>query len=391
MATLAEKVSVGILVVVGVAYAVLPAQVSGLLSPGTTLIVDAIMWADKALPEPVFISLVFLVTTVVSILIAISFGRVLYTLLKYGGPRTKRAWEFITPSTPIGKVVVGIGLLVAVVFGSVSALPYFLHDFGTKSTVGKQADQLVHHRDRALEVLQQDAPTAGGNDAAADVQDYQRPNPDTDGDQLKDSWERAGQTPDGVPLPGADPNRMDLYVQLNYGGGTYLLSKPEKQQLRRVWREMPVKNPDGSTGITLHIDDQPPHGGALGTQVSVSGSAKSVSQYYTSRYLGKRQCRYHQIIVGGIDESGLAGIANGPGYAAVVEDNKSAYDGNVSRRVHVITHELLHNVAAPVGHTDSGWLYPYTDSSQEHLSKPTEKYIENHGFSGSGYYQQHVC
>jgi hypothetical protein len=387
MATLAEKVSVGVLLAVGVAYAVVPSRVSRIISPGTSLIVDGILWADATLPRPLFLSIVFLVTTVVSILIAISVGRVLYTLLKLGGPRTKRAYEFVMPGTPIGKVVVGMGLITAFLFGSVWGLPYLLGELD-----GGSSEDLVDNQAQALSVLNGDTTTAGGGDALADVNAYDRPSPDADGDRLRDGWERADETQDGVALSDADPDRMDLYVQVNYGGGTYPLSETEKEQLRRVWREMPVENPDGSTGIAVHIVDSPPRGGGLGTQVSVNGSESAeIHQYYTDRYLGQRACRYHQVVIGDVRESGTAGVADSPGFASVVEDNRSGYDGNVSKRVHVITHELLHNVAAPVGHTEDGWLTPSTDPAEEHLSDTTARYIEENGFAGSGYYQRNLC
>ncbi len=125
MASLAEKVSVGVLVVVGAAYAVLPSRVSRLLSPGTALIVDGVRWADANLPRPLFISLIFLMITVVSLLIAISFARVLYTVLKHAGPRTKRVYDFVTPSTPVGKVVLVLAVVVLFLLGSVWGIPYF--------------------------------------------------------------------------------------------------------------------------------------------------------------------------------------------------------------------------------------------------------------------------
>jgi len=125
MASLAEKVSVGILVVVGAAYAALPNRVSRLLSPGIALIVDGLTWADATLPRPLFISLIFLATTIASLLIAMSFGRVLYTLLKHGGPRTKRLLGFVTPSTPVGKVVLVLAVVVLFLLGSVWGIPYF--------------------------------------------------------------------------------------------------------------------------------------------------------------------------------------------------------------------------------------------------------------------------
>ena len=125
MATLAEKVSVGVLVAVGVAYAVVPDVVSRHLSPGIALLADGVTWANAALPRPVFVSVVFLATSVVAILIALSFGRVLYVLLKHAGPRTKRTYALVTPSSPVGKVVLVLGVVVLFLMGSVWGIPYF--------------------------------------------------------------------------------------------------------------------------------------------------------------------------------------------------------------------------------------------------------------------------
>jgi len=93
---------------------------------------------------------------------------------------------------------------------------------------------------------------------------------DTDQDGLLDQWETGGirfdadATPDQI-LPGANPRRKDLYVEFDYmacakGGcppGDKYSAKPAALAVNRVinaFAASPVSNPDGSTGISLHID-----------------------------------------------------------------------------------------------------------------------------------------
>lgn len=90
--------------------------------------------------------------------------------------------------------------------------------------------------------------------------------PDGDGDGIPDCWEEDGipvETDDGdlvnYLLPGADPERKDLYVEVDHMVGF----APEPGALEDVvasFANAPVANPDGSTGITLHVavDDEVP-------------------------------------------------------------------------------------------------------------------------------------
>lgn len=83
---------------------------------------------------------------------------------------------------------------------------------------------------------------------------------DTDGDGLLDAWEI-----DGIPyddgaggtayytLPGADPLRKNLYVELDLMAGLSF-SDTSAEMVKFAFAAAPVPNPDGSTGITLHID-----------------------------------------------------------------------------------------------------------------------------------------
>ena len=80
---------------------------------------------------------------------------------------------------------------------------------------------------------------------------------DDDDDGLCDNWEKTGIDAnfDGVvdtQLPGANPNRKDLYVELDY----MAQHKPRADAIADVvaaFAAAPVDNPDGSRGVNLHV------------------------------------------------------------------------------------------------------------------------------------------
>ncbi|MFB6178530.1 MAG: hypothetical protein ABEI77_02260 [Halorientalis sp.] len=78
---------------------------------------------------------------------------------------------------------------------------------------------------------------------------------DTDGDGYPDGVELAS----APPIAGADPLQKDVYVEIDYMRG----AKPSGaalQQVTEAFADAPIRNPDGSTGIDLHllIDDEIP-------------------------------------------------------------------------------------------------------------------------------------
>ena len=95
---------------------------------------------------------------------------------------------------------------------------------------------------------------------------------DTDEDGLPDHWEESGggidMDADGImdlelSLLNADPLRKDLYLEIDWTPnriGTRGMSwsnEPQAGILSRIvdmFATAPVSNPDGTTGITLHID-----------------------------------------------------------------------------------------------------------------------------------------
>jgi VCBS repeat-containing protein len=99
---------------------------------------------------------------------------------------------------------------------------------------------------------------------------------DSDQDGLLDVWEDSTSPildPDGQPLPnlnamGASSQKKDLFMELGsmktdgdtaYGGvvkpaHTHLPAPPAIKLMGDAFKNAPVVNPDGSTGITLHVD-----------------------------------------------------------------------------------------------------------------------------------------
>jgi len=102
--------------------------------------------------------------------------------------------------------------------------------------------------------------TQGGPDCltwVAQAVAYSSGNQDTDGDKLKDGWELNGYA--GVDLPGmgADPLHKDLFVEADYmkdGSHDQLPAKAQLDDIVAVFNNAPVSNPDGTTGIHIHID-----------------------------------------------------------------------------------------------------------------------------------------
>lgn len=100
--------------------------------------------------------------------------------------------------------------------------------------------------------------TQGSNDCltwVAQVASYANGNQDSDGDKLKDNWELHGVN--GVPLQtyGADPLHKDLFIEADYmTGHDHLIDATHLQDIVNVFANAPVSNPDGFSGINMHID-----------------------------------------------------------------------------------------------------------------------------------------
>lgn len=291
-----------------------------------------------------------------------------YRLWRRVSERVYWALTLVFPESPVVKFASGTMVLIAVVILIVGGLPALV---GGEGASPEWDDVVDGDAIRTEPVCDGTVAPVNGRTA------------DRDNDGLPDAWERAGETPQGAALPGADPGRKDLYAQVNYGDGVEHLTDEERSQLRESWASMPVANPDGSTGITLHLDVTSAGAGDMGESARL-GAMDELHDYYTADRLGPRQCVYRQITYGTVDLGGIAGVGSSPGFATFVEGSReSRYDGTVSFRVAVTNHELLHTV---VGHFDGkrhatdGWLAERLGG--ESLSAPVAQDINETGIHG---------
>lgn len=87
---------------------------------------------------------------------------------------------------------------------------------------------------------------------------------DSDGDGYPDDWESQGVTVRGVfldlPAMGANPLHKDIFVQVDYMVADDHTHQPKRESLKRIvtcFADAPVSNPDGTSGIQIHIDAGP--------------------------------------------------------------------------------------------------------------------------------------
>jgi beta-lactam-binding protein with PASTA domain len=110
---------------------------------------------------------------------------------------------------------------------------------------------------------------------------------DSDGDGLCDDYEINGYPlPDGTKIDlhamGANPNHKDVFVQVDYlfsSTHNHMLKSEANLALVQAFALAPVSNPDGTTGINLHIDCGPTciMDPVTGTSWGTSGSTQSFS------------------------------------------------------------------------------------------------------------------
>lgn len=89
------------------------------------------------------------------------------------------------------------------------------------------------------------------------------PQVDTDGDGLWDDWETLGVDVDkdgyydlDLPAMGADPRHKDIFMEIDYMEN-HKLDQAAIDSVTAAFAAAPVPNPDGSSGIAMHIDNGP--------------------------------------------------------------------------------------------------------------------------------------
>lgn len=185
------------------------------------------------------------------------------------------------------------------------------------------------------------------NDVGSDPTDT-----DTDGDGLNDGIEA---NPDG-PLADANPLRMDVFVEVDYVAG----EKPSPAELdlvRDAYADAPIDNPDGTTGITLHIviDDEIDHAGRTDAMAAFELSSAH-RDYHRFGY-------HHAIAVedarnGGADVGGFAV----PGRFVFQTDGNRFLRPDVAYPSRMVAKLFMHELGHSVGL--AAWVYRGIDSHE---------------------------
>jgi hypothetical protein len=329
-------------------------------------------WWPSVLPSPELTAAVLLGTLVCAVVVVVIVVRVVVP----SGVRVvrllRRGWRRVTPKSTFGRVIVIFVLLFVV-----ATAPTMWTMIGAKGMirdVGSGTGMVAEMDDDTIGLA------AGGTTKDRSEIRVVRPGPDRDGDGLHDAWERAGETPGGAPLPGADPDRKDLYLQVVYGADVESLSAAERASLRDIWAGMPVRNPDGSTGVSLHLVDER----RLDESVRVyEPGEERLGRHYAEEMVDGGACHYYQTTFGEITQRNKGGRGALGGYVSMVDATETTVRNGRSDRVAFLTHELLHNTAGAVdgqAHTPQGWLATVYDGSNPTLSNATAAELED-GFA----------
>ncbi|WP_233563324.1 hypothetical protein [Haloarcula sp. Atlit-7R] len=125
------------------------------------------------------------------------------------------------------------------------------------------------------------------------VYDTDPTNADTDGDGYPDGMEvRCGQA-----IPDADPLRTDIYVEVDSTEST-TLSEPVQTSIVETFEKAPVSNPDGSTGIDIHLVTDDTNLSANGTVYSKSRAGAGNDIYdFRANHSQHRSDGYYYVLL----------------------------------------------------------------------------------------------
>ena len=212
------------------------------------------------------------------------------------------------------------------------------------------------------------AATASGAVAAAPPEDKTVAAVDTDGDSLPDDWETNGYDANGdgvidVDLPafGASPTKKDLFVEMDYMDGL-LTTTAGLDRIVQVFATAPVSNPDGSTGINIHLDAGSAAGAAYdlggGNEVpydaNLQPSGSQTEAIKAAHFNGNRAAVFHYMLWA---DSYDNGCSSGQAFAIpndtfIVTVGPKCWTATEDIEVGTFVHELGHNLGLRHGGTD---------------------------------------
>ena len=213
---------------------------------------------------------------------------------------------------------------------------------------------------------------------------------DRDGDGLWDDWETSGIDTDGdgaidLTLPGADPDHKDVFVELDWmdcaQGGDCSPDFPHDHQplfgaieeVQAVYADAPVPNPDGRTGVRLHVDlsNAIPHQEFLDLGCFQGSSFDAVK---AANFSARRRFAYHYGIFGhsqAAEDHGNAGCSEVGGndfLVTLATWNRVRPMGRQRLDAGSLLHELGHNLGLQHGGGDN------VDNKPNYLSAMNHRY-----------------
>ncbi len=211
---------------------------------------------------------------------------------------------------------------------------------------------------------------------------------DSDGDALCDDWERHGLDVNGdgtvdvdLPAMGARPDHKDIFVEIDAMSG-HEIEPLAIDSVVQAFAAAPVLNPDGTTGITLHVDNGPasvmdpvtgatwgarsehetlPHQDVLGGMVNKAYDWTAFDAVKAAHFDDARRPVFHYVVAAHLQDANdtSSGVSRGIGASDIVISLGGCQapggpDCNLGAREQAGTlmHELGHNLGLRHGGTD---------------------------------------
>ncbi len=172
---------------------------------------------------------------------------------------------------------------------------------------------------------------------------------DTDRDGLGDGDEATVRAPLGLPGLGADARHRDIFIEIDRdadepGVGSTVVSDDAVELVRGVYAASPLGNPDGTTGITAHIDNGSLGGGEALHDVPVGYGCSFAGYDGLSHLAPERRSAFFHVLSGDLSLCSLYGYAYDT--RRVVVDVGQPQLGTLQTLVAAgtILHELGHTV-----------------------------------------------
>jgi hypothetical protein len=191
-------------------------------------------------------------------------------------------------------------------------------------------------------------------------------NPDTDGDALLDGWEVKGVDRTKLQLLGADPLRLDVFVEMDYmvrpvSGKVLAPPADVLDDIRAAFKDAPITNLNGDPGIHLVLD--------LGNAVEYD-EAVDVGDFYRLKAVNfearkRARCFHYMIWADGWDGPEISGQSMGTAgtpcsdFVVTLGVWNDGAGGTREQHIGTFIHELGHNLALRHGGGDDDNFKPH--------------------------------